>query len=92
MGANVPQQDIIEFVKEKKPHIVALSCTMTFHLHKIIETIKALRTIADTTPIYIIVGGYPFNIDTNLWKKVDADLYAPNTIKISESLSKIFIS
>lgn len=90
LGANVPTYDIIEFVSEKNPNIVALSCTMTFHLHKIIDAIKEIKHIAKINDAKILVGGYPFNIDKNLWEKIGADLYAPNAIETCKLLQNLF--
>jgi len=90
LGANVPMYDIIEFVSEKNPNIVALSCTMTFHLHKVIDIINEIKNITKLNEAKIMVGGYPFNIDKNLWKKIGADLYASNALETCQLVSESF--
>ncbi|MBI9032591.1 cobalamin-dependent protein [bacterium] len=74
LGANLPDQEIISMIKDKKPDVLALSVTMTFHLDKLTKLIQKIRDAGISTPI--MVGGYPFNNDRTLWKKVGADGWA----------------
>jgi methanogenic corrinoid protein MtbC1 len=37
----------------------------------------------------VIVGGYPFNIDTELWRKVGSDGWAPDADKAVEVARRI---
>jgi methanogenic corrinoid protein MtbC1 len=71
LGANMPEKDLIEMAQEKKPHAIALSCTMAFHLPRLKSAIRALREALPEIPV--VVGGYPFNIDGELYRKVGAD-------------------
>jgi len=70
LGANMPEGSIIEMIRSSKPDIVALSCTMVFHLPKTKSLVNAIKTAGITTPV--IVGGYPFNQDKDLWRKIGA--------------------
>lgn len=39
-----------------------------------------------------MVGGYPFNVDTELWRKVGADLHAASAssaVRVAEEFLKI---
>ncbi len=74
LGANLPDESIIEMVKEKKPDIIALSVTVMFYLEKLKSLIEEIRKAGITTPI--MVGGYPFINDKHLWKKIGADGWA----------------
>lgn len=74
LGANTPPESILETVRRRRAHVVALSATMTFHVSKVTEMIAALR--AQEAPVHVLVGGYPFNISPDLWRKVGADGYA----------------
>lgn len=74
LGANTPSQSILQVARERQAHVLALSATMTFHVSKVMEMIAALR--AQALPIRVIVGGYPFNLSPDLWRKVGADGYA----------------
>ena len=85
LGANMPERAIIQSIKELKPDIIAISCTMTFNVPKVKSLIQTIKNF--TLEIPIIVGGYPFNLDNQLWKKIGADGYSENfedTVNIVE--------
>ena len=90
LGANVPNRDLISFIIDVKPHVLGISVTIITHIHKVIELIHAVRDIEALKDIKILAGGYPFNVDKDLWKQVGADFYASNAIKTSELLSNAF--
>jgi MerR family transcriptional regulator, light-induced transcriptional regulator len=90
LGANLPKKDLMSFLIDQKPDIFGISVTMTFYLHKVIELIDEVRDTQELKNIKILVGGYPFNADKNLWKQVGADLYAPNAIETSDLLMSTF--
>ena len=90
LGANVPMRDLISFLLEQKPHVLGISITMIFHIQNVIDIIDEVRNIEEIKDIKIIVGGYPFNVDRNLWKQVGADFYAPNAIETSDLLYDAF--
>ncbi|MVO99844.1 cobalamin B12-binding domain-containing protein [Paenibacillus lutrae] len=76
LGANVPSRSLIRTLVEKKANIVAISATMTFHVHLVEELIAEIRSSEAGDNVHILVGGLPFNIDRELWRKVGADGYA----------------
>lgn len=87
LGANMPENSIIQMINEKKPDIIAISCTMTLNIFKVKNLIREIRKVNEATPI--IVGGYPFNLDKHLWKNVNADAYSSDfegAYTISEKL------
>jgi methanogenic corrinoid protein MtbC1 len=75
LGANVPAAGIMQAVAHYEAQVIALSTTMTFHLKQLIDVIESLRSGSELT-VKILVGGYPFNISSGLWKSVGADGYA----------------
>jgi methanogenic corrinoid protein MtbC1 len=77
LGANVPNGSIVEAIKQHKSDVIAISVTMTFHLHLAKELIERIRSHAEIAHVKVMVGGYPFNIDKDLWRTVGADGYAP---------------
>ncbi|MBB6019269.1 methanogenic corrinoid protein MtbC1 [Paenibacillus sp. JGP012] len=77
LGANVPNASIVEAIGRHKSDVVAISVTMTYHLHLAKDLIHRIRSHAETAHVKIMVGGYPFNIDKDLWRAVGADGYAP---------------
>jgi len=78
IGANTPFKSLFETVNKEKPDLIALSTTIMPHLKSIREIIEAIRNDIVLRSTKIIVGGYPFNNDINLWKAVNADGFAPD--------------
>lgn len=78
LGANMPDINIISAIKEQKSDVLALSVTMPFHLNKAESLIQKIRIDKELEKLKIILGGYIFNIDTSLWKKLGADGMAHN--------------
>ncbi len=73
LGANTPNDSLIKTVLEKQVDLLAVSVTITYHLHQLEKLIIDLRKQVESDKIKIMVGGYPFNIDGQLWKKIGAD-------------------
>ncbi|SCZ05177.1 Methanogenic corrinoid protein MtbC1 [Paenibacillus polysaccharolyticus] len=89
LGANVPNGSIVEAIKRHESDVIAISVTMTYHLHLAKELIERIRNHAETAHVKVMVGGYPFNIDKELWRTVGADGYAPGAeeaVAIAERL------
>jgi MerR family transcriptional regulator, light-induced transcriptional regulator len=59
LGANTPIRDLIAFITEKQPDVVALSVTVAFSLDKLINSAKEIRGAFPDLPI--IVGGQAFH-------------------------------
>nr|WP_321498886.1 cobalamin-dependent protein [uncultured Methanolobus sp.] len=89
LGANTPVECIIHTLKEVQADILLLSVTMVAHLSMLGDLIMGIRDDAGIKNTCIIVGGYPFNVDRELWKKVGADAYARNAkeaVEIADSM------
>lgn len=78
LGGSMPLADLVEFVREKRPDVVALSAALPGHVEQVEQAIRAIREQADGKAPLIIVGGIPFNEDTALARRVGADLTAPD--------------
>ena len=90
LGANLPDKEIIKAILERKPDLIALSVTVLFHLDKLTSLISKIKASGITTPI--MVGGYPFNNDKTLWKKVGADGWATDpehALKFAQKLLEL---
>ncbi len=74
LGANTPTDAILDTIAEIEPQVLALSATMTFHVHEVAELIRQVKTLPRVPKI--LVGGYPFNLSPALWQKIGADGYA----------------
>ena len=90
LGANVPKKDLLSFLIEHKPHVLGISATMTIDVQKVREIIEEVKNIEELNNIKILVGGYIFNMEKNLWKEVGADFYAPNAIETSNLFASYF--
>lgn len=71
-GANTPLPGIMKAVADHDPDVIAISATMSYHVTEVAEVIRAIRSAPRKSP-QILVGGYPFGVDQDLWKAVGAD-------------------
>ncbi len=76
MGANTPITGLVSAAAEKRADAVAISATMSFHVSAVAEAVAALRASEMAHPPAILVGGYPFSLDPDLWRTIGADGYA----------------
>lgn len=72
LGANVPHESVIEAITKQQAVVLGISATMTFHIREVEKLIAAVRS-SEAKNVRIMVGGYPFNIDLDLWEKIGAD-------------------
>jgi methanogenic corrinoid protein MtbC1 len=89
LGANAPTTSILNFVENRNPDLLAISTTMTFHLPEAQKIIQMLKSSNLTSGIKVLVGGRPFNIDQELWKKIGADGFAENAERAIEVANKL---
>ena len=93
LGANMPIDGVIRFLRDVKPQCLAISATMTFHVSAVEEMITRIRLSPDVSPeLKIMAGGYPFKIAEGLWKTVGADGYALNATEAVELADKLLIA
>ena len=78
LGSNTPASSILQTLTERKPDILAISATMAFHINLVTDLIEQVRALPANRQIRILVGGYPFNVDPELWRQVGADGFAAN--------------
>jgi MerR family transcriptional regulator, light-induced transcriptional regulator len=71
LGADVPTQNIL---RSWNPDVFVISATMPYHLHEAKKLTDAVqKNSTGRLPPKIIVGGRPFNVCPDLWRKVGAD-------------------
>jgi methanogenic corrinoid protein MtbC1 len=64
LGSNTPVPVVLQTLATRRPEILAISATMTYHIELVTDLIAKVRQAdPDYTP-KIIVGGYPFNLDS----------------------------
>lgn len=75
LGANMPAYNIVDTLLEKNASVLCISASMASSVNRAEQVISRVRAskAAGTT---IMVGGFGFNRDSNLWKMVGADVYA----------------
>lgn len=91
LGANLPVDAVLQFIKDNEPDLVAMSVTMPYHLNAMKKIIEAIRNEPSLAHIKILVGGRPFNQDEELYQKVGADAYSTTikgALEIGEELLK----
>lgn len=75
LGANMPAYNVIDTLIEKKAQVLGISAAMASSVNRAAAVIQAIRQ-SPAAGTRILVGGYGFNRDKNLWKLVGADHYA----------------
>jgi methanogenic corrinoid protein MtbC1 len=46
---------------------------MTFHVRAVADVVRTVRASEACRRVRILVGGYPFNVDHDLWRRIGAD-------------------
>ncbi|MGE5505553.1 MAG: B12-binding domain-containing protein [Actinomycetota bacterium] len=78
LGANVPVGDIVTTLVDNQAQVLGVSATLTAHLGHASEIIRAVRAESRCDHVRILVGGAPFNMDPELWRRIGADAWAPS--------------
>jgi len=76
-GANTPAVSIVQWLSKDHFDLLAISAALTSHLRMVRESIEKIRS-SGFTDIPVLVGGYAFQDEPDLWKIVGADGYAPS--------------
>ena len=76
IGAGTSHDQILAALEQRKPDLLALSATMTYHVPMVQELIAAIRNSSPSPVFRIMVGGQPFNASPDLWRTMGADCWA----------------
>jgi MerR family transcriptional regulator, light-induced transcriptional regulator len=90
LGGNAPSQAIIQALQETNPHLLALSATISKQIPIIERVIQGVREYDQSNQVKVIVGGPPFNISENLWKKVGSDGFATSADEAVSLANRLF--
>lgn len=71
LGANVPREELVAFVRQRRPDAVALSVALAGHLPECARTIEEIRRAVPD--VAIVVGGQAFQPDAALARVCGAD-------------------
>jgi corrinoid protein of di/trimethylamine methyltransferase len=74
LGVNVPSEQFVAAVKEKKPHIVAMSALLTTTMPAMKTTLDALQRAGVRQQVKVLVGGAP--ITQKYADEIGADGYS----------------
>lgn len=58
LGTNTPQKDLLNYIRMVKPHLVAISLSIYFHLPTLESTLNQIRSEFPETPV--LIGGQAF--------------------------------
>ena len=58
--------------------VVGLSATMPHHVAAAADSIRMIRALPERADTPVIVGGPPFQLDPELWRKIGADAMGQN--------------
>jgi methanogenic corrinoid protein MtbC1 len=89
LGANMPDSHLIKSVKEKNTDVLALSVTLPLHISRTKNLIERVRKEKELENLKIMVGGYPFKMVPDLWKKIGADASAGSAHEAIEIANKL---
>ncbi|HTJ08828.1 MAG TPA: cobalamin-dependent protein [Candidatus Binataceae bacterium] len=92
LGANLPAAALVAYVAQRKPDLLGLSATMTFHLAGVAAMVRELRANQDTRGVRIMVGGHAFNREPDLWRDIGADEHACNGADASVAAARLTAS
>ncbi len=87
LGANMPKDDLLLFIRTFIPDVLAISVTMPFNLNYAKDVITQLKGENRLKNIKVMVGGRVFNETPKLWKSTGADGFAPN-LEEAKSLAR----
>ncbi|MBN2281115.1 MAG: cobalamin-dependent protein [Candidatus Marinimicrobia bacterium] len=89
LGANTPMESLIETLSEIRPDILALSATVAFNVNKLATIIDSIRNTDGISDIKVMVGGYPFIKNPDLWKTIGANAFAKDAQQAIEVADKL---
>jgi MerR family transcriptional regulator, light-induced transcriptional regulator len=72
-GANTPPDSVIRLLVDQQAAVLGISATITSNVGAVEALVRGVRDHPECGPVKILVGGYPFNRDAELWRKVGAD-------------------
>jgi methanogenic corrinoid protein MtbC1 len=89
LGANTPHPSVISEIVDRDADVLAISATISYHVGAVRDLIHAVRQHPTAGRIRILVGGYPFNQDPELFRKLGADgtaFDAPHAVATAHEL------
>lgn len=91
VGGDTPSETVAQLVETVGADVVAVSAMMSQHVPAVAALVKCLRAQPRGTAMKIMVGGYPFTIDPDLWRRVGADATAPDALSAVTEIEKLLV-
>lgn len=76
LGANSPEEAIVDTLRNRNAQVLALSATLVCHLAGIRKLIRRVRSTPGLATTRIMLGGHPFATTPGLWREFGADGHA----------------
>lgn len=76
LGSSTPPASVVATLVEQRADVLAVSATIPYHAEAVRELIGAVRREPQCVRVKVLVGGYPFGQDPELWRAVGADGWA----------------
>lgn len=89
IGANTPEEELCPALIAQGGNLIAISATMTWHVDRVRRAIEAIRERPECAATPILVGGYPFNVASDLWKEIGADGYAATAAEVVNLVERL---
>lgn len=90
LGANVPTEDVVSMVNERRADLLAISVTLNTHVPYARELIQAVRASPIGSHIKIMVGGQPINRSPTISRAIGADTTASDAREAIKRAKELF--
>ncbi|UCC39670.1 MAG: corrinoid protein [Candidatus Aminicenantes bacterium] len=87
LGADVPKEKFLEFVKKERADILGMSALLTTTMIYMKETIELLKNAGLRENVKVIIGGAP--VTESYAAQIDADGYAPDAASAVDLTKKL---
>lgn len=79
--------DILEILREFKPHVLGISVVIPFHIDSVCQMISQIKKDRTLQNIKILVGGLAFAASPDLWRATGADAYCADSRETVKELA-----
>lgn len=86
-GQGLGVEEIVEKTLEADLDILLISTLMLSSALKVQNVVESLRK--NGSSVKVVVGGAPFRLDDNLWKKVNAHAHGKNGANVTKIIEKL---
>lgn len=85
LGSQLPKSDILQYLGEVRPAILAVSVTLEIHLPSLRDLVRGLRADPELAGIPVLVGGQAFRGGDRVWKSAGADAMARDAMEVASA-------